>query len=82
MNRIPVTSSNLASVGYNTDAKILQVEFKSGKKYIYYNVPEWIYQELIDPDSLLYKGSKGTFFSEVVKGKYKYEILEEVKDGT
>ncbi len=74
--QIPVVSSNLVSIGYNTDAKILQVEFKNGKKYLYFNVPEWVYQELIDPESLLYEGSKGTFFSEVVKGQFKYEEVK------
>ncbi len=81
MNRIPVASSNLVSVGYDASQQVLAIEFKGSKKsgpklYHFLNVPEWIYQELIDPDSLLYKGSKGTFFSEVVKGKYKYEMVD------
>ena len=82
MNRTPIKSSNLLSVGYDASQKILEVEFKGNKKsgsklYRYKNVPEWVYQELIDPESLLYEGSKGTFFSEVVKGQYKYQEVKE-----
>ena len=82
MNRTKVESSNLLSVGYDAAQQILEIEFKGNKKsgpklYHYLNVPEWVYQELIDPESLLYRGSKGTFFSEVVKGKFKYEEVKE-----
>ncbi len=81
MNRTPVQSSNILSVGWDAESKTLEVEFRGSKKsgsklYIYYNVPEWVYQELIDPESLLYEGSKGTFFSEVVKGQFKYEEVK------
>ena len=34
MERIPVESSNLASVGYDSDSLTLEIEFNSGGIYI------------------------------------------------
>src|SRR3990172_580214 len=84
MNRTTVTSSNIASVGYDPATQTLEVEFKGNKKskpriYHYLNVPEWVFQDLIEPNLPLYNGSKGTYFSEVVKGQYKYMEAKEVK---
>lgn len=36
MQRTPVTSSNLASVGYDTSHRILAVGFRNGSVYQYY----------------------------------------------
>ena len=83
MDRIPVQSSNLASVGYDTDQKILEVEFRgnktSGSKiYKYFDVPEYVYQDLIDGGF----GSVGRYFREaVVKSNYMYvEVKETTSD--
>ena len=40
MYRIPVSSSNLASVGY--EGGILEIEFKSGSVYQYSGVPVYV----------------------------------------
>jgi hypothetical protein len=40
MNRIPVSSSDVASVGYDSEAGVLEVEFHSGGLYQYFDVPE------------------------------------------
>lgn len=45
MERIPVSSSNLASVGYQDG--ILEVAFKSGSVYQYTGVPESVYEALM-----------------------------------
>ncbi|MBA7540511.1 hypothetical protein ES705_32810 [subsurface metagenome] len=39
MKRKQVESSNLASVGYDADKKILEIEFNHGGVYQYFNVP-------------------------------------------
>ena len=51
MERQPVESSSLASVGYSPDSEILEVEFKNGTIYEYYNVPQVIYDQLMEAPS-------------------------------
>ncbi len=43
----PVSSSNLVSVGYNPDSETLEIEFKSTGIYEYYNVPQFMYERLM-----------------------------------
>lgn len=69
MNRIPVDSSNLVSVGYDSDSLTLEIEFKGDRVYQYFDVPETLYQELMQASS------KGTFFSENVRDQYRYTRL-------
>ena len=65
MEREAVSSSNLASVGYNPDSETLEVEFaKTGKVYEYYNVPQFMY------DRLMVAPSVGVFFNAEVKSAY------------
>lgn len=63
MERISVSSSNLVSVGYDSDSLTLEVEFNSGI-YQYYDVPEYVYEELMGATSLgsyLHHNIKNTF---------------------
>jgi KTSC domain len=39
MDRVPVNSSNVATVGYNESRSMLEVEFRSGSVYQYFGVP-------------------------------------------
>ena len=61
MLRTPVTSSNLASVGYDPTNRVLEIEFLSGPIYQYFNVPENIYS------GLMQAGSHGSYFDAFVK---------------
>ena len=45
MNRTPVRSSNIASVGYKNGT--LEIAFVDGGVYQYFNVPEQVYQGLM-----------------------------------
>ncbi|HEX8087765.1 MAG TPA: KTSC domain-containing protein [Blastocatellia bacterium] len=63
MNRIRVSSSNLASVGYDYDTQTLEIEFKGGSIYRYPNVPESIYAGLMNA------GSKGGYFNSHIKNR-------------
>lgn len=49
MNRRPVSSSNIASIGWEDDA--LEIEFRSGHIYVYQNVPELEWQRAVGADS-------------------------------
>ena len=65
MERDAVSSSNLASVGYNPDSETLEVEFaKTGKVYEYYNVPQFMFDRLMDAPSV------GVFFNAEIKSAY------------
>lgn len=66
MIRQPVQSSNIDSVGYDSEENILQIKFKSGGIYNYHNVPKRIYT------TLLAAPSKGKFFHQEIKGNFKY----------
>jgi hypothetical protein len=50
MNRRPVTSSNVASIGW--DDETLEVEFVSGHVYQYHDVPESEYTAMLGADSI------------------------------
>jgi hypothetical protein len=67
MEREPVQSSNLCSVGYDPDTLTLEIEFKEGNIYQYYGVPESLYVDLMSA------GSKGSFFHyNIRKAGYPY----------
>ena len=61
MERQPVKSSNLASIGYDGGNEILEVEFKNGRIYIYFNFPENVYNRLINASS------HGKYFDKNIK---------------
>jgi len=61
MERIPVQSSNLASVGYGPGTATLEVEFLSGAVYQYFGVPESVYEGLLNAPS------KGRYLDQFVK---------------
>ncbi len=67
MNMIPVTSSNLESVGYEYDT--LYIRFNKGGLYAYYNVPVDVY------NALLQAPSKGKFFHVYIKNIYRYRKI-------
>lgn len=65
MERQPVSSSNIASVGYNPESETLEVEFlKTGKVYEYYNVPTFMYERMLQAPSI------GIFFNTEIKNAY------------
>lgn len=66
MERQPVVSSNISSVGYDSGDMILEIEFKNGAIYQYFDVPEYIFKELINADSV------GGYLAAHVKGHYRY----------
>ena len=66
MERYTVASSNIASIGYDADTDTLEVEFLSGAIYQYYNVPQNMYDQLVQA------GSKGRFLNTYIKNAYPY----------
>ncbi len=64
MDRVPVSSSNLLSVGYDPSAETLEVEFKNQTIYQYYNVPLVMYEQLMQAPSI------GAFFNANIRNAY------------
>jgi hypothetical protein len=52
MDRNSVSSSLLASVGYDSDEQVLEVELQDGKVYQYMDIPEETYRDLLNADSI------------------------------
>lgn len=47
-----VESSNIAAIGYDAESRTLQVDFKTGKRYQYQNVPPETFAEFKAADSV------------------------------
>ncbi len=47
MDLIPLKSSLIHSAAYNSDYNSLQINFHQGSIYVYYNVPESVFEQLI-----------------------------------
>ncbi|HHX14640.1 MAG TPA: KTSC domain-containing protein [Fibrobacter sp.] len=52
MEMARVTSSNISSIGYDSNSKRLVVLFNDGSKYEYYNVPANVHKELMASESI------------------------------
>lgn len=66
MDRTPVSSSDLASVGYEATSMLLEIEFLSGSIYQYFDVPESEFQQLMQA------ASHGSYFSANIRNRYRY----------
>ncbi len=69
MNRKPVNSSNIRSIGYDPQSATLEVEFSSAEIYQYFNVPKYLYQNLISASS------NGQFLNDYIKYRYQYQKI-------
>lgn len=70
MQRTPVVSSNLASVGYDAEDRLLEVEFKNGTVYQYLNV---------GPDTwaaMQAANSQGQYLNQHIKPGHMFRKLE------
>jgi hypothetical protein len=61
---IPVSSSNIASVGYDEERQELYVQFHTGTRYVYSGVPAHIYEAFFE------EASPGRHFIYNVRGIY------------
>lgn len=65
MERTPVSSSNIAEIGYESATMTLEIAFLNGTVYQYFDVPESVYQAFMGP------GSKGKYFHANIKNSYR-----------
>jgi hypothetical protein len=65
MKRDQVDSTLIASLGYDADRSILEIEFKStGAVWRFMGVPETLFNAMMSADSY------GSFFNAHIKGRY------------
>lgn len=69
MERQPVASSNIKSVGYDPAACVLEAEFANARFYQYFEVPAENY------DGLIAAASKGSYFYTRIRGRF---LVQEV----
>lgn len=69
MERLPVKSSNIAAIGYDSTSKTLEVEFKAGMAYSYKNVPPSIARAFRKAQSI------GGYFAKQIKSNYEGKRL-------
>ncbi|MGE0539179.1 MAG: KTSC domain-containing protein [Dehalococcoidia bacterium] len=69
MDMIPVSSSNVAAIGYDDATELLQVRFHNGSLYAYSGVPSSVFQRFLSAPS------KGSFVHEELKDRYPYRRI-------
>lgn len=69
MERTPVSSSNISSIGYDVDSQILEIEFHGGSVYSYSGVPLGEYEGIMNADS------KGKYFHANIRNRYSFMKL-------
>jgi len=67
---IPVSSSNVESVGYDKDTETVFVSFLNGSMYIYKGVSEYEFDNLRDSQSV------GSYLHRNFKNVYPYERIQ------
>lgn len=70
--RSPVASSAIETVDYNDEENVLEIEFRHGGVYRYFDVPEDIFRDLLTA------GSRGRYFQDHVRGEYNYRRLRQM----
>lgn len=69
MNTTAVESTTLATVAYDDARQVLCLEFRSRAVYQYYRVPAAVHE------ALLRAPSKGSYFNQVIRGRFPYGLL-------
>jgi hypothetical protein len=66
VERTPVESSAIASVGYDASSAALEIEFKNGSVYQYFGVPPAEHEAMCNADSV------GKYFASNIRHVYPY----------
>ena len=67
MERVPLQSHAVASAGYDTETRTLEIEFSSGRVYQFSEVPATVYEWLLRVPN------KGVYVTRNITGHYAYE---------
>jgi len=66
VRRLPVASSAISSVGYDERSSVLEVEFRSGTVYDYFDVPPKVWKALLGAPS------KGRFVTRRIRDRFPF----------
>jgi hypothetical protein len=66
MERVPVSSTTIASIGYDPLTLTLEVEFIGGSIYQYFDVPQSVH------DEVMLSPSVGKALNAIVKQNYRF----------
>ena len=69
MQPVRLESTSLASAQYDPALSRLEVEFRNGQRYLFFQVPLHRYQELLESDS------KGAFFNRYIRNCFPFQHL-------
>ena len=67
IERQPVVSSDIASIGYDEATQTLEIEFRATGVYRYFSVPKAVHEGLAGSPS------PGKYFLQHIKGKFAWE---------
>ena len=65
--QVPLDSSCLRSVGYSVDAAAMEVTFRNGSLYRYFDVPEFLH------GGFMVARSKGASFNTRIDARFRHE---------
>ena len=71
MQRSKLESRAITSAGYDVSARILEIEFSSGRVYEYADVPESVYSWLLRTPH------KGAYVSRMINGRYAHRDISQ-----
>jgi XTP/dITP diphosphohydrolase len=75
MQRLPVESSDIVSIGYDPKARVLDIEFKEDRIYQYFDVEPDIYERFTRTDSY------GEYFYAHINKHYRYKrVADDVEE--
>jgi hypothetical protein len=69
MQRVPIESRTLAAALYDPDRHQLELVFRSGRRYLYFQVPPHCYRELLAAPS------KGGYFNRCIRNRFAFQDL-------
>ena len=67
--RISVESACIASIAFSIEENVLQLEFRNGLAYEYFDVPAALYTDLLSAQS------KGAFVTRFIRGRFAFRRL-------
>lgn len=73
MQRLPVESSDLVSIGYDPKRRVLEIEFKENRIYQYLEVEPDVYERFMRADSY------GEYFFAHINKHYRYKRINEAE---
>jgi hypothetical protein len=71
MHRLPLESTMLASAAYSPEQTLLDLEFRNGTLYRFFDVPAACFQRFMASDS------KGAYFNRNIRNRFRYQLLTE-----